>query len=362
MRTVLARLDRYQRRRPWLGLPLAVFDKFVEDRGPLLAGLITYYGFLSLFPLLLVLTTTLRLVLHDHPEVADALLGTALARFPVVGAEVTAAVHPLEGSAVALGGGVLVALYGGLGFTTSVGHAFDQLWAVPVHLRPHPIVARARGALLLVLLGVGLGVTASLSALTVLPEAAFGQTAAPTLPPLLAVPVATAVNTGLFLVAYRALTVRPLTFRQVAPGALLAALAWQLLELGVLRYAGEELTGADPLYGVFGLVLALLAWIYLEVLVVLVAAEINTVLVDRLWPRALLTVTAMVGPDDLTDADRRGLANYARVQTYKSFERIDVTFGPDPLPEVPEVSAASMASPAAPSPSPHADRCPPGSP
>jgi hypothetical protein len=166
---------------------------------------------------------------------------------------------------------------------------------------------------------------------------------------------ALAVNTGLFLVAFRAFTVRPLTFRQVAPGALVAALAWQLLELGVLRYAGEELSGADPLYGVFGLVLTLLGWIYLEALVVLFAVEINTVLADRLWPRALLAVTAPVGPDDLTEADRRTLAAYARVQSYKSYKRIDVTFGParDPVAAV---------SPAAPPPSPPADRCPPVSP
>jgi membrane protein len=350
MRDSLARLDRYQRRRSWLGFPLAVVDKFIEDRGPLLAGMITYYGFLSLFPLLLVLSTTLRLVLHDHPEAADALLGTALARFPVVGAEVTAAVHPLEGSAVVLGVGVVLALYGGLGFTTTVGHAFDQLWAVPVHQRPHPFVARGRGMLLLVLLGVGVGVTAALSALVVVPDAAR---VAP-LPAPVAALAALAVNTALFLVAFRAFTVRPLTFGQVAPGAVVAALAWQLLELGVLRYAGEELTGADPLYGVFGLVLALLGWIYLEALVVMFAVEINVVLADRLWPRALLAVTALVGPDDLTEADRRTLAAYARVQSYKKYERIDVTFGPAPDP--------GAATPAAPPPSPPGDRCPPVSP
>jgi membrane protein len=122
----------------------------------------------------------------------------------------------------------------------------------------------------------------------------------------------------------------------------------------VLRYAGEELIGADPLYGVFGLVLALLGWIYLEALVVL-PAEINTVLVDRLWPRALLAVTALVGPDDLTEADRRTLAAYARVQSYKKYERIDVTFGPAPDPEV-------AAIPTAPPPSLPGDRCPPVSP
>ncbi len=56
----LGRLDRYQREHPWLGLPLAVFAKFVDDRGPQLAALITYYGFLSLFPLLLVLGIATR--------------------------------------------------------------------------------------------------------------------------------------------------------------------------------------------------------------------------------------------------------------------------------------------------------------
>jgi membrane protein len=323
VRGIVARLDRYQRRHRWLGLPLAVLDKFIDDRGPLLAALITYNGFLSLFPLLLVLSTTLRLVLRDHPEVADELLGSTLARFPVVGGEITATVHPLEGSAAALVIGGLLALYGGLGFTAAVGHAFDQMWGVPVDKRPDPILARGRGLVLLVLLGVGLGVTTALSALSAAPFAPLGA-ALPVVAPLVSV----VVNAALFLVAFRALTIRELTFRQVAPGAIVAALAWQVLELGAIRYATDELAGADPLYGVFGLVLALLAWIYLEALVVTAAAEVNVVLVDRLWPRALLTLTHFVGPADLTDADRRCLESYARVQRYKSFERIEVAFTP----------------------------------
>jgi membrane protein len=94
--------------------------------------------------------------------------------------------------------------------------------------------------------------------------------------------------------------------------------------------------------------------IYLEALVVTFAVEINVVLADRLWPRALLAVTALVGPDDLTEADRRTLAAYACVQSYKKYERIDVTFGPAQDP------AAS--TPTAPPPSPPGDRCPPVSP
>jgi membrane protein len=320
---IVARLDRYQQQHPWLAVPLAVLDKYIEDRGPMLAGLMTYNGFLSLFPLLLVLSTTLRLVLRDHPELADELLGSTLARFPVVGREITATVHPLEGSSVALVIGALLALYGGLGFTAAVEHAFDQMWGVPVDERRHPILARGRGLVLLVLLGVGLAVTTALSALGAAPLPPLGS-AFPVLAPLVSV----VVNAALFLVGFRVLTVRELTFRQVAPGAIAAALAWQALELGAVRYATDELAGADPLYGVFGLVLALLAWIYLEALVVTAAAEINVVLADRLWPRALLTLTHLVGPDDLTEADRRSLESYARIQRYKSYERIEVAFSP----------------------------------
>src|SRR3712207_8946604 len=49
--TTLFRSDRFQRRHPAAGFPLAVVYKFVDDQGTYLAALITYYGFLSLFPL-----------------------------------------------------------------------------------------------------------------------------------------------------------------------------------------------------------------------------------------------------------------------------------------------------------------------
>ena len=50
-------LDRFQQRHPSAGFPLAVVYKYVDDQGSYLAALMAYYGFLSLFPLLLLLTT-----------------------------------------------------------------------------------------------------------------------------------------------------------------------------------------------------------------------------------------------------------------------------------------------------------------
>ena len=283
---IVVRLDRYQRQHPWLGVPLAVLDKFIEDRGPMLAGLITYYGFLSLFPLLLVLSTTLRLVLRDHPELADELLGSTLARFPVVGTEITATVHPLEGPVVALIVGGLLALYGGLGFTASVGHAFDQMWAVPVDKRPHPVIARARGLLLLVLLGVGLGVTTALSALT----------AAPVVPPRSGPPGAGPAGVG---AGERGAVPRGVSrfhrprphVRPGRPGCDRRGAGVAAARVGRHPLRHRRAHGRRPALWRLRLVLALLAWIYLEALVVTAAAEINVVLVDRLWPRALFTLT-----------------------------------------------------------------------
>ncbi len=57
-------VDVYQRGHRWLGFPLAVIYKFGDDQGLYLAALITYYGFLSLFPLLLLLVTILGFLIH----------------------------------------------------------------------------------------------------------------------------------------------------------------------------------------------------------------------------------------------------------------------------------------------------------
>ncbi len=79
------RLDAFQRRHGWAGFPLAVLYKFVEDQGPYLAALMTYYGFLSLFPLLLMLTSILGFVLQGDPQMLERVVDSTLRQFPVIG-------------------------------------------------------------------------------------------------------------------------------------------------------------------------------------------------------------------------------------------------------------------------------------
>ena len=61
-------LDRLQRRNRAVGVIVAVIYKYNDDQGSYLAVLITYYALVSLFPLLLLLTTGLGIVLAGRPD------------------------------------------------------------------------------------------------------------------------------------------------------------------------------------------------------------------------------------------------------------------------------------------------------
>src|SRR3954471_2658606 len=151
--TITERIDRFQRRHPGAGFPIAVLYKFSDDDGQFLAALITYYGFLALFPLLLLLSTILGLVLRGNPELQQQVLDSALAELPVIGAQLGRP-EEIGGGVTGLVVGTLVALYGGTGLGQALQHTMNTAWAVPRHQRPDPLRARGRSLLLLCSLGL----------------------------------------------------------------------------------------------------------------------------------------------------------------------------------------------------------------
>jgi len=315
-------LDRFQRRHGWAGLPLAVVYKFVEDQGSVLAALITYYAFVSLFPLLLLLVTLLGYALHGNKQLQADVLNSALSQFPVIGEQLRTNIDPLHGRVLGLVVGIAGSLYGGLGVAQACQNAMNKIWAVPRNDRPNPIKARGISLLLLLLLGGGVLATTVLSALTT-SAGAYGSdlgVGARVLSTVLSV----AVNAVLFVVAFQLMTARQITVREVRNGALAAAIGWQLLqELGTY-YISHQLKDASATYGVFGLVLGLLAWIYLGALVIVLCAEYSVVRARRLWPRSLLT--PFTDNVRLTDADRRAYASYPMTEKHKGFETVEVEF------------------------------------
>ncbi len=321
-------VDRFQRKHRWVGFPLAVIYKYADDQGGYLAALITYYAFLSIFPLLLLLLTVLNFFLHGDSHLQARLVHSAVAQFPVVGDALNPKIpHQYSGSATGLTIGIIGTLYGSIGAAQATQHAFNKIWAVPRNERPNPIKSRLRSLILLGVLGVGVLVTTVASGLST-GAGSYGATLGTGLRIGVLVLVAV-VNVGLFLFAFRVLTASEIPTRCLRLGAVIAGLGWEVIQL-VGTYYVSQLKGTQQAYGVFGAVLGLVAWLYLLTTMLVIAAEISVVSQRRLWPRSLLT--PFTDNVRLTAADERTYTSYAESERHKGFETVDVDFERTPPP------------------------------
>ena len=317
-------MDRYQRRHHVLGFPIGVVYKFFDDQGVYLAALLTYYGFLSLFPLLLLLASVLGFVLREDPQLREQILDSTISQFPVIGDQLRDP-SSLEGSGVALVVGALVALYGALGVAQALQNAMNTAWAVPRNDRPNPVKARLRSLLIILTGGLAVVATSTVSVLAGTLGAPGGiMSSEAAVPATIAAVVA---NTLIFAAVFRVGTARRLNLGDVLPGAVLAAVLWQLMQLFGSAYAAGIVKDSTPTYGVFALVLGLLGWTFFVALGVVFSVELNVVRSKRLYPRALLT--PFTDQVDLTPADRQAYADAARAQRHKGFEKVAVTFEHD---------------------------------
>ena len=322
---MIDRLDAFQRAHPWVGYPLAVIYKYVDDQGPYQAALITYYAFVSLFPLLLVLVTGLGFLVGDDPALRQRLVDSAVGQFPVVGERLRDAAHPLRGSGAGMAFGLAVALYGGLGVGQALQNSVNRAWNVPRGDRPNPFHARARSLVLLFILAAAVAVTAMSSTLTEIAVRLGGVGGQ--FERTIGMVGAAVVDTGLIFAAFKLLTARDLGWKVLVPGAAVASVVWQVLQRFGSGYVRHELSHADRLYGLFGTVFAIIAWIYVAAIVILLVTEGMTVAVDRLWPRALMSPVTDDAP--LTGADRRAYRLYVKAQRFKGQEKVHTHFDED---------------------------------
>jgi uncharacterized BrkB/YihY/UPF0761 family membrane protein len=272
-------LDAAQQRSRYFALPVAVVKKFGEDNGGQMAGLIAYYGVFSLFPLLLVLTTLLGLVLQGDPTLQNKIVDSSLASFPIIGPQLRGNVHSLDGGALPIAVGVLLTLLAGLGATHATQIAQDRFWDVPVHERSSWWHWRMRGLALLSVLGAVVVITSVLDGFVV-----SGQGALATLGALV---VSLVLDFGLFVAVMVLLTSYPATVREILPGAILATVAWEALQHLGGYLVVHELKHLSNTYGLFALVLGTLAWLHLGAQTTLYAVELNVVRARKLWPRAM---------------------------------------------------------------------------
>jgi YihY family inner membrane protein len=309
----LQALDRFQQSHPRLSFPAAVVKKFGDDQAGQLAALIAYYGFFSLFPLLLVFVTVLGFVLQGNPSAQESVLHSTLSQFPVIGTQLQGNVHSLKGSGIALAIGLVGSLLGGLGVTGATQNAFNQVWSVPRKDRQSFFSARLRGVGLLALLGA-LSIISTVAA-----GAVTAQTPAGALTVIGGVLLALAANLLLFFTAFRLLTAADVPTRELLPGVIVAAILWQILQHIGGYYVAHVVRHAKETSGLFAFVLGLLSWLYLGSQVTLLAAEINVVRSRRLWPRSFFS-------PPLLEADERALRAAAEVEERVQEENVEVSF------------------------------------
>lgn len=306
-------IDRFQQRHKLLGIPYAVVKKFSDDEAGNKAALIAYYGFFSIFPLLLVFVTILGFVLDGNPSAQKAVLDSALKEFPVVGTSLQT--HSLQGSGIGLAIGLVGALLSGLGITMATQNAFNTVYAVPRKDRPNFLMSRVRGIGMLVVFG-GLQLVSTVA--TGLVTGGLGGVGLT----IGGIVLSLLLNLILFFAIFRLLTDSSVSTRELRPGIISAAILWTVLQSVGGIYIGHVVKNAGETYGTFATVIGLLVWLYLGARVVVYSAELNTVLTRGLWPRSIVTPP--------TAADREVLEALAKTEERSEEQTVEVTFDDPP--------------------------------
>jgi membrane protein len=333
---LVAAADRTQQGRPWLAFPVAVWKKFGDDQAGNLAALIAYYAFASIFPLLLVLVTVLDIVLKHNEALQDRVLNSAFSQFPVIGPQLSQNPHSLHETGPALVVGLIFTFLGARGVAGAAQNALNTVWGVPMFRRPGFPWSLLRDVALMLVAGIGLIGTTVVSGLAGNVPFLSGATAQAG-----TVVVALVLNVGVFWLAFRIATAKEIGTRTMLPSAILAAIIWQILQLLGTSLV-HRLAGSSSVYGIFGIVLGLLAWLYLGAQLTLYAVEANVVAVRHLWPRSL-------APPPLTSEDRRAYRMYARIQERRPEQDIESHIREQPA-DTPEDGAPAAGPDHAPAP------------
>jgi YihY family inner membrane protein len=292
----LTRVDRLQRRVPAIGFPVAVAKRYGEDHGGWLGSLIAYYGFFSLYPLLVVFVTLATWVLDDRPTALQRVLEALWSKLPFVTDELSAGVNQqvqnLAGQGWVLGVSLIVALWGCIGVVRVLQDTVNTIWGVPRYRRPRFFSKLLRGLAVVGLLGIGVVGTAIVAGITVAVDlplvAAFGAAVAN-------IVLAGAIAIGV----YHLVIGTSVRTADVLPGALITAVGVYVIALLGGLYVKHVVARMSGVYGPFASTIGLLAYVSLTVQIFVVATEVSVVRARRLWPRTLTS--------DLGEPDQRAI-------------------------------------------------------
>ena len=309
---VIRRADAAQQRHAPTSFLVGVIKKFGDDNAGALVSNLAYTGFVSVFPLLLILVTVLVNIAAGDPSLRNQVIRGATTQFPLIGKQLAGNIHGLKrATAGSLTVGLLLLVWGVTKLAQAGLFTMEQVWNLPGPQRSGYLPRLGRSVAFLAILVLGVIVSTLLAGLVTYGQHVFGIRA-------LAQCLAGLANVGLYYLGFRVLTPGAVRSRQLVPGAVAGGLFWTVLQ-AFGAYLVHHYLRSDSVYGIFATVLGLVAWIYFGAQAAVYAAEINVVLARKLWPRA------MVQPP-LTEADRASMALQALQNQRRPEQQVEVTF------------------------------------
>lgn len=277
-------IDGVQQKSPVLGFAYAVIKKYGDDGAGYYAALLTYYGFLALFPLLLVVTTLTQHVMGNNPELEATIIDGLTDYFPLLGQQLAEQVDGLQRTGWLLIVGLLFALYGTHGVADAFRLAMQRAWQVPREAREGFPVSTLKSLAIVVVGGGGLLLASVLAGLA---------TAAGRGPVffVLSIAINLIVLFWLFVFLLKFTVPGRIRVKEAWAGAAVAAAGLLVLQALGGYILTHELRSLTALYSYFAIALGLLFWIYLQAQLIMYAAEISVVSARKLWPRSLDTNT-----------------------------------------------------------------------
>ncbi|HVX57962.1 MAG TPA: YihY/virulence factor BrkB family protein [Candidatus Saccharimonadales bacterium] len=280
LQRTVRRLDSFQQRHRLMAFGYAVIKKYGEDEAGSRAALLTYYGFLSLFPLLLLLTTVTDTVISSDSHLRATIIKSVTDYFPLLGNQLAGHVHGLHRSGLALAAGVLLTFYGARGVADAFRKGVQHIWEVPEAQRDGFPKSLFKTLSLLIVGAVGFVAASVLAGLTAAAGHSLGFRVLSAL-----------LNMFVLFWVFNFLLdfslPRHLPLKQTQVGAASAAIGLVVLQSLGGYVVARELKNLDALYSYFALTLGLLFWIYLLSQILYYSMEIAFVHSHHLWPRNL---------------------------------------------------------------------------
>jgi YihY family inner membrane protein len=280
---------------------LDVLDAYSRHRTGRNASLLAYMGLLTVFPLLLVATTILGLVLESKPDLQEAILDSFISRIPVVGPSLVQNQGQITGSWVALIVGLVGAIWGSLRAFNAMQTALDDIWEVATGRRNY-FVQRLNSLIFIAAIGITQAGSVALAA-------TVGHAGLPRTGQFLLTFGGLAVNIAIVGSIYRFLTSKPMTWRMVWRGTVFTSVLYTILQFAGTNILTRRLDGAEAVYGTFAALVVLAFWVSIHALVALIGAEINAA-VERRRHR-----TGPVPSIEATAVMKRGVHKRERVAT-----------------------------------------------